>query len=324
MNIHRQIIEYLFITDGSTDGTNEIVNRFPQIRLIFHPERKGKSPALNRVTEFASNHILVFSDANALLNRDALLNITRHYADKTTGGVAGEKRVLSSGKKDDLMNSEGLYWKYESALKKIDSDFYSIVGAAGELFSVRKDLWSNVEENTILDDFVISMQVAQMGYRIRYEPDAYAMELPSANLDEERKRKIRIATGGFQAMKKFRGLYRFWKHPRLSFLYISHRVLRWAVSPICLILMFVINAILAIAYDSTFYEWLFVLQSSFYFLAFLGFLANKNKRQIPLLSTCYYFTFMNLSSIAGFVRYKKNEKRLSGIWEKAKRQTETI
>src|SRR5215208_2500318 len=173
-------IEYIFITDGSTDHTPDIVRQYPLIQLLQSPERKGKSAALNRAVLAAKNEILLFSDANTILNKEATKNVAKHYIDPKVGGVAGEKKVMSIADNNrEVGSSEGLYWKYESFLKQIDSDFHTVVGAAGELFSVRKKLYETVPQEVILDDFVISMKVAQKGYRIIYEPEAFAMELPS-------------------------------------------------------------------------------------------------------------------------------------------------
>ena len=308
-------IEYIFITDGSTDGTNDIIGRYPSVRLLYAPERRGKSAALNRVVKEASNDILIFSDANTILNRDATKNIARHYSDKNVGGVAGEKKVIpASGKKDEVGAGEGLYWKYESFLKQLDSDFYSVVGAAGELFSLRKRLYEPVEDSVILDDFIISMKVAAQGYRVIYEPAAYAMELPSFSMKDEQKRKVRIAAGGFQAMTSLGSLLAFWKQPRLSFLYISHRVLRWTLSPLCFILAFIANAVLCFATDELLYKILFIGQVLFYAMAFIAPYLPKNLKVFKL---AYYFVFMNLSVVQGFFRFLRGGQ--PAAWEKAKR-----
>ncbi|HMR91322.1 MAG TPA: glycosyltransferase family 2 protein [Chitinophagaceae bacterium] len=311
-------IEFIFITDGSTDRTYEIISNYPGIRLLHESARKGKSAALNRAVQHARNDILIFSDANTLLNKDACKKIARHYRDRSTGGVAGEKRVLATDSlSEQAVANEGLYWKYESALKKIDSDFHSVVGAAGELFSVRKELYEEVPDNVILDDFVISLRVAGKGYRIIYEPAAYAMELPSFSIQDEKKRKIRIAAGGFQAICMLYPLLFFWKHFRLSYLYISHRVLRWAVTPFCLIIAFFSNLLLTILSQHPLYITFFTLQVIFYISAFAGSKLPVRSGIGKLLGLPYYFSFMNFSVILGFFRFLKG--RQPATWEKVKR-----
>jgi len=309
------LIEFIFVTDGSTDNTPAIIQNYPAIRLLHQPERSGKSAAINRAVAAAKNEILVFSDANTLLNKEAVARIARHYAHPDTGGVAGEKKVISAGDTDEVGAGEGLYWKYESLLKKIDARFYSVVGAAGELFSLRTALYEPLSPAIILDDFVLSLRVAEKGYKVAYEPEAFAMEEPSFSFGDEQKRKIRIAAGGFQSILLLSSLLLFWKHPRLSFLYISHRVLRWAASPFCLVLALLSNAILCFTPDNIFYLILFAGQLLFYGMAAAA--AILPGKQPKLLKLPYYFTFMNISVLLGFVRFLRGKQ--SGVWEKARR-----
>ncbi|HXB09213.1 MAG TPA: glycosyltransferase family 2 protein [Puia sp.] len=312
----RDRIEFLFITDGSSDHTPGLITQSPGIRLLHRPERGGKSAALNRAVAEAKQDIIIASDANTLLNRDAVKNIIRHYSSAKTGGVAGEKKVLAaSAGTEDVGAGEGLYWKYESALKKLDADFYSVVGAAGELFSLRRELYEPLPDNVILDDFVLSLRVTQNGYRIRYEPEAYAMELPSFSMKDEQKRKVRIAAGGFQAIGMLASLFAFWRYPRLSFLYISHRVLRWTLSPLCLVVAFVANAFLLSA--GPLYIALFAAQLGFYGLSLLAALSPAIRNRVKWAKLAYYFTFMNVSVILGFFRFLRGSQ--SATWEKARR-----
>ena len=310
-------VEFIFITDGSTDRSVDIISHYPDVRLLHSPERKGKSAALNRAVQYALNDILIFSDANTLLNKAATRNIARHYSDARTGGVAGEKKVISASS-NEVGAGEGFYWKYESFLKKIDSEFYSVVGAAGELFSVRRNLYEPVKENVILDDFIISLKVAAKGYRIIYEPEAYATELPSASIKDEEKRKIRIAAGGFQSIIMLKKLLLFWKSPRLSFLYISHRVLRWAVTPLCLIMAFISNLILFYLRIHPLFDLLLATQLLFYSLAMMAKLFPDSIGRMKLFKLSYYFVFMNISVIRGFFRFLRGKQTI--LWEKAQRE----
>jgi poly-beta-1,6-N-acetyl-D-glucosamine synthase len=310
-----QKIEFLFITDGSTDNTPHIIEKYPAIRLLHQPARNGKSAAVNRAVRIASGEILVFSDANTLLNREATALIIAHYADSRVGGVAGEKKVLTTTSQGDNVGAgEGLYWKYESLLKRIDADFYSVVGAAGELFSLRAALYEPLSPDIILDDFILSLRVAEKGFRVAYEPTAYAMEEPSFSFRDEQKRKIRIAAGGFQSIVLLRSLLAFWRQPRLSFLYISHRVLRWAVSPFCLVLA-LLSCVIGCFYGGYLPWTLLSLQLVFYGLALIAFLLPG--KQPSLLRLPYYFTFMNISVILGFFRFLRGKQ--SAVWEKARR-----
>lgn len=317
-------MELIFITDGSTDNTPDIIKKHPSIQLLHSTQRKGKSEALNRAVQAAKHDVLLFSDANTILNKKATKNIARHYIDKKVGGVAGEKKVvtLTTEISEDVGSSEGLYWKYESFLKKIDSDFHTVVGAAGELFSVRKNLYETVSQDVILDDFIISMKVAQNGYRIQYEPDAFAMELPSFSIKDEKKRKVRIAAGGFQAMCMLPQALYFWKHPKLSFLYISHRVLRWTLSPLSLILALIASFLLAVFFSATIYKVLFLLQVIFYSCALVAHVLPLLSKRVKILQLSYYFVFMNISVIQGFFRFLLGKQ--PSAWEKVKRSNSDL
>lgn len=311
-------LEIFFVTDGSTDQTPEIVKEYPAIQLFHSFERKGKIHAVNRVMKSVKTPIVIFCDANTDLNREAIKYIVRHYQDPTIGGVAGEKRILSKDKDNASGSGEGLYWKYESFLKKKDAEVYSIVGAAGELFSVRTDLFEEPAENMIIEDFYLSMRITAKGYRFAYEPDAFAMETASASVKEEWKRKVRISAGGFQAMSKLSYLLNPFRYGILSFQYISHRVLRWTLAPFFLPIIFIANVWLAF-YGIPFYQLTMALQVFFYGLAFLGYLLRDKKIGIKGFFVPYYFAVMNLSVYFGLNRYLRGKQ--SVVWEKAKRAT---
>lgn len=318
-------LEIIIVTDGSTDRTPDIVSRYPSTRLLHQPQRQGKSAAVNRAVLQARHDIIVFTDANTLLNKDALLHLAAHYADLKVGGVSGEKKVVQPGNAGGTERTgstttgdgEGMYWKYESFLKKIDSDFYSVVGAAGELWSVRKKLYYHLPDNVILDDFILSLKAAAKGFRIIYEPKAVAMELPSFSIKDEKKRKVRISAGGFQSIVMLRGLFLFWRHPRLSFLYISHRVLRWTLSPLCMILALVSNGVIALQTDRPLFLTLLALQLGFYVMGLLAPLPFLPRKLAKIFKIPYYFIFMNVSVIQGFFRWLKGSQ--SSVWEKARR-----
>jgi poly-beta-1,6-N-acetyl-D-glucosamine synthase len=179
-------------------------------------------------------------------------------------------------------------------------------------------LLEEVAEKVLLDDFIISLKICKKGFRVIYEPKAYAMEKPSENVGEEQKRKVRISAGAFQSIIMMKSLLNVFKYPRLSFLYISHRVLRWAVCPFFLPLIFMLNLFILLKNTNEIYWWVLLLQCCFYVFAILGWLFVKTGRKARLLNFPFYFMFMNYSLYLGLARFLKGNQTV--LWEKAKRK----
>lgn len=318
-------LQVLFVTEGSNDGTSEYIKSlettFPNLRMIGGDTRRGKIEAMNIAIKTITTPIVIFTDANTNLNNQVIKNIVRHFQDPVVGAVAGEKRIETEGSEAAAGAGEGLYWKYESFLKKLDTELYSVVGAAGELFAVRTDLFGEVEKDTLLDDFMVSLRIAADGYRVIYEPDAYASERPSFSIQEEMKRKIRIAAGGFQSIARLVFLWNIFRYGLLSFQYVSHRAMRWAVAPFCLPLIFLFNIALFFLETSLLsqllYQVIMFAQIAFYGMAIIGYYLENKKIRVKLLFVPFYFSFMNYCAIKGYFRYRNG--LTSGIWEKAKR-----
>lgn len=318
LNYPKDKIQFIFTTDGSSDSTPDQVRQFPEVTLLHIDAREGKMAAIKRAIPFIKGEIAVFTDANTFLNKDAILELVKHYQNPKVGAVAGEKRILVPETADASSAGEGFYWKYESLLKKWDYALYSGVGAAGELFSIRTELYQPVESDTIIDDHMIAMRIAEKGYIIAYEPNAYALETASADVKEELKRKIRIAAGGMQSILRLKKSANPFHNPIFTFQYLSHRVLRWTITPFLLILAFVLNGIIAVQTGELFYQVLFGLQVLFYLLSLVGLYFENRNIRIKALFIPYYFCVMNYAVIAGIIRYfKKNQ---SAAWEKSKRK----
>jgi len=313
-------LNIVWVTDGSDDGTPDLLRKYPNTTVHHLDARNGKIGAMNRGMEFVKTPIVIFSDANTGLGKESIRRIVNLFATPTVGCVSGEKRIVD--KESDVASGagEGLYWKYESALKKWDAELYSVVGAAGELFAIRTELYRHVEKDTLLDDFIISLRVAQDGYTIQYDPEAYAIETASENVKEELKRKIRISAGGIQSVVRLRSLLNIFKYGTLSFQYISHRVLRWTLTPLCLVLLIPVSFILAYnegIFNFGLYSILFWSQVLFYAAALTGWFLENRSTSIKALFVPYYFFIMNLSVVLGFFRYMKKSQSVN--WERAKR-----
>jgi cellulose synthase/poly-beta-1,6-N-acetylglucosamine synthase-like glycosyltransferase len=310
-------LRIMWVTDGSNDHTNELLSAYPEVDIVFSPERRGKTAALKHGLRELQTRYVAFTDANTMINTGALREIARLFCDPTVGCVSGEKRVAARKAGEMAAEGEGLYWKYESTLKRWDSELYSAMGAAGELYAIDPDLCREVPDEALLDDFMMSMYVVQAGKRIAYTADAYAMEYGSANIHEESKRKRRIAAGGLQSIWWLRSMLNPFRQPLVTFQYVSHRVLRWSITPIAMVLLLLVNMALVAIGTSTFYTVMLILQLLFYLAALFGWLLNRYGHKNKLLYTAYYFVFMNFNVFRGMAYLKSHGK--SGAWEKAKR-----
>jgi len=309
-------LKLVWVTDGSDDGTEKALEAYPGLTVLHQPARNGKIGAINRGMAHVKTPFVIFSDANAMLNARAVKVIMEAFRDPSTGCVSGEKRISENSEHGVAAGGEGAYWKYESFLKKLDSELYSAVGAAGELFAIRTELFEQVEKDTLLDDFIISLRIAMKGYKIKYTPDAWAAETASENVSEELKRKIRIAAGGLQSIVRLLPLLNIFRFGMLSFQYISHRVLRWSIIPVLLPVLLILSFLLKDY--SVIYNILFNMQLLFYMLAAAGWLMEKYNFAVPkLLYLPYYFYIMNYAVYRGMLRLVMKKQAVN--WERSKR-----
>jgi cellulose synthase/poly-beta-1,6-N-acetylglucosamine synthase-like glycosyltransferase len=317
----KEKLRLVWVTDGSDDGTPDLLAKYPEVNVLHQPERKGKIAAMNRAARLVETPIVVFSDANTILGEKSIRLIVDAFKNPKVGCVSGEKRILQKETEGAAGAGEGLYWKYESTLKKWDAEWYSVVGAAGELFAVRTELLEEVEPDTLLDDFIISLRIAMKGYTIQYNPEAYAAETSSLSVKEELKRKIRISAGGIQSIIRLRKLLNIFKYGTLSFQYISHRVLRWSLAPLSLLLILILNLFLSIREiqqnQPGLYTVIMVLQLLFYLAALTGWILENRKLKVKVLFVPYYFFIMNYSVYLGFFRYLRRTQSVN--WDRAKR-----
>lgn len=317
-----ELLEVWVITDGSTDETFQRAKNYPlpsgaKLQVHHQDERQGKLAAIERVMPGVQTPIAIFTDANTSLNHQVIQNLVKHYADPQVGAVAGEKRIHTTHQDEASSAGEGIYWRYESLLKKWDAELFSAVGAAGELFSIRTELFEKIPADTLIEDFYLTMTVLRKGYRIAYAADAYAIEAASASVAEELKRKIRIAAGGLQASWRLRDLLNPLRYGIFSWQFFSHKILRWTLAPLALPLAFLLNLALAFS-PGGIYIPLLMLHALFYGLALLGWIFEKRQLKIKAFFIPYYFCMMNYSVFLGFVRLWKGKQ--SVLWEKVERK----
>ena len=314
-------LKVIWITDGSDDGTPELLSQYSEIKVFHTPERKGKTAALNRALKVIDTPFVIFSDANTMLDPDAINQLIAPFGDERVGCVAGEKRISKNIYEVAAGAGEGAYWQYESFLKRLESDFLTVLAAAGELYAIRTKLYQPVDPDIIIDDFVISLNIARQGYRIKYQPDAFAMENSSANIREELKRKIRIASGAMQTMFRYPSLFNLFKYGFLSFEFISHKVLRWLLVPIAIPLILVLSVALCIQtqWQEPVYIIILLMQALFYFFVLLGIIFERRATRWRIVFLPFYLVIINYAQYAGILKFLRGKHNV--VWEKAKRAT---
>ncbi len=310
-------IRNLWVTDGSNDRTTELLKKYPEIEILHENERNGKIGAINRGMPFVDTPIVIFSDGNTILSSNTIREIVKAFEDPKVGCVTGEKKIRLNDKDPAATAGEGIYWKYESILKKLDAKLNTTIGAVGELFAIRTELFEEVEKDTILDDFMISMRIAMRGYKIQYTPKAYAIETASENISEELKRKIRISAGALQSTLRLIPLLNPFKFGLMAFQYISHKVLRWFLPPFLMPVLLLLNIYIAICYPENIYLILLFLQLLFYLFALIGFLFETKKIKLKFIFVPYYICMINFAVVLGILRFMKGKQSVK--WERAKR-----
>ena len=306
-------LEVLVVSDGSSDGTEGIVRSFASrgVICLHQPERRGKTAALNRAVEHATGEFVVFSDANNDFSKDALDRLLPHLADPRVGGVCGAKRIKpAEGRQSSV--GDGLYWRYESALKLAESRIGNITGADGEIFAIRRSLYRPVPERIINDDAQITLDVVRQGFSVRYEPSAQSFELASIEIKDDFYVKVRMVAGGFQTIVENAGMLfplRSW----FAWAFFSHKTLRW-LAPLFLLLALASSAMLV---RQPMYLLAMVAQVGFYGMAAIGY-ARIARGPLPLaVYVPLYFTAMNLAALGGLIRFLR--RRQSVQWRKARR-----
>ncbi|WP_163988778.1 glycosyltransferase family 2 protein [Pyxidicoccus caerfyrddinensis] len=303
--------EVVIGSDGSSDGTDDIVRKCPDARVRLSPApRAGKTTVLNRCIPMAKGDIVVLSDANTMIEPEAIERLVRHFDDPEVGAVCGKLKLYNPTKQD---YEESAYWSYESLIKMYEGRRGAVVGANGGLYAIRRTLFTELPPSTIVDDFVIPLRILEKGYKVVYEEQAVAHEETTEDYGKEFGRRARIAAGNFQSLRMVPGLllptagfpaFAFW----------SHKLLRWC-APALMGVALLANVFLL---DSMFYRFTLFGQALFYALAYLGktgVLKRGTSKRVA--SVAYYFVTMNLAIVVGFWRFLRNTQRAA--WDRTAR-----
>jgi cellulose synthase/poly-beta-1,6-N-acetylglucosamine synthase-like glycosyltransferase len=303
-------IEILVVSDQSTDQTESIVKSFKDsnIRLISLQNRHGKTAAQNATVREAKGEIIVFSDANAMYDPDAVFHLVKHFEDPDVGCVSGEL-CYNNPEGSVVGEEENMYWKYEKWIKKLENQVGTILGANGSIYAIRRSEYIPLGPD-IISDFIEPLLIAANRRKVIFEPLAKSYENSCIEFQEEFQRKQRIVSRSLYGLMKHAWLMNPFKHPVLSFELISHKLLRW-LSPFFMIMLFVSNTYLLIR--SRAFLYFFMLQCIFYIISFLGLILKGNSRVSAIFFSPYYFCTINYAALLGVIDYLTG--RPAVFWE---------
>jgi cellulose synthase/poly-beta-1,6-N-acetylglucosamine synthase-like glycosyltransferase len=300
-------LEIIVASDASSDSTAAIVRTYVDRGILFFEsdKRGGKNSLINRFIKNATGDIIVFTDANALYEKDAIRKLTRNFASDNVGCVVGRLKYID--KVTSVGKGEGLYFRYESMIKGLESRLGTVVAATGSIYAIRKKLFNQLDLD-VANDFAHPIQTAAAGYKVIFEKEAVAYEKATASQSEEFKRRSRIVTRGITAFMRYRKPYRMLRG-LWGFCFVSHKLLRW-FAPFFLAALLTSNIFL----HSGFFLITLVAQVVFYLSAIAG--AFTKGKAAKTLTVPYYFCLINLAALQGIIKYFLGGRKV--LWETAK------
>ena len=311
-------MEIIIGSDGSTDRTNEILRSITSPIFSFHEysARRGKMATVNDLVTESKNEILIFTDARQSFNTDTIRELVANFHDPTIGCVSGELyfKVLTDGGTAKGIN---MYWNYEKFLRRYESQFHSMLGATGAIYGIRRELFTPIPAEVVLDDMFVPLKITEKGFRTIFDAKANVYDIVSDNPKEEYRRKVRTLYGNYQIFNLFSGLFNPFTSP-VAIQFFSHKLLR-VVLPFVLISLFGVNILLCD--KSLTYQIFMVAEVAFYLLAVVGMLTkNSQDGMLKIVSKIsyipYVFCLLNFSALAGFFRLIQQNQ--SATWEKAR------
>ncbi len=300
-------LQVVIVSDGSSDQTNAILSAVddPRFEIVIRAERGGKCAALALAVERARNHIFVLSDSSTMFAPDALRKLVRHFANPAMGAVCG---ALSFHGNAESGQTEGLYWKYETALRMMEARLGATLTPSGAIYAVRADAYVPPTPDTLVDDILTLMNVRRAGFEVHYDPEAKAVDFPASSVAGEFRRRVRISTGSFRALP---ALLRIPKTGFTAFAFFSHKLLRW-ILPVLFILVFVSNLFLV---KQPIYAAMLLAQIVILLWAAIGFVFRESLSRVRFTLVGYFLVAMHLAFLIGMLRSFSGRKETA--WQRA-------
>lgn len=298
-------IELNIINDGSSDRTAEILDKNKdRIRYINFDVRRGKSACIDDAVKLASHDYIVFADVRQVFSPDALKNLVVPLSNNNIGAVSGEL-VFTNDNHNSFSKGIDAYWRYEKLIRSSEAVVDSVIGATGAIYSIRKKLYSEIPEGLVLDDVLIPMQVVLNGGRVIFTNDAVAYDIPSNDLSNEKRRKIRTLAGNYQLIKVCPQLLNPFRN-RLFIQFISHKIMR-LMAPFFMLGMLLSSV--ALSRDSYFYAIITSIQLIAYITAYIAYNNKSNMffklKPVRIVNTFIYLNWYSLLALIEFMKGKK-------------------
>lgn len=288
----RDRLEVVVVSDGSTDGTERAAARFLHrgVKLVVLSEHRGKAAAINRAVSESSGDLVVFTDATAIFEKEALRRLAAAFADPAVGVASGELILREESAAGGDLRVD-YYWRLEKFIRRAEGMISSCAGATGAIYAVRRRLLRPLPEDTLLDDLIIPLEVVRRGRRVVFVEQARAREEKPAGLKQEFRRKVRTLSGNYQAFAR-EGWSLIPGLSPIAFFLISHKLLR-LLSPLLLLL-----ALAASAFGGgVFFRTALAVQLIFYLAALAGWAESLSGRK-PGRLTAIPLTFALLNAAA--------------------------
>jgi cellulose synthase/poly-beta-1,6-N-acetylglucosamine synthase-like glycosyltransferase len=313
-------LEVLVGSDGSNDETVKILENLKKdyewLKIFDYPQRRGKAEVLNDLISEAKNEVLIFTDANTVFEKNNINQLASSFYIENIGGVCGILNLTNEKYKSSGSSDEVSYWRYETFIKQAEGDCNVLIGSNGGNYAIRRSLYSPIPiDKPVTDDLYITLNILSKNHKFIFNNRAIASEEVSPRLMDEFRRKIRFASTNYQSLVLLHKLL-FSRNFLLSFSLWSHKVIRWIV-PILLLIMFLSNLFLVINSDSAFYFYSFIIQLFLLIMVLTGFIFSFTKIRLPVISLFYFFAISNISMLIGFAKFL--QKKHTSYWQSTPR-----